>query len=422
MSENSNEFPMVTFRIILVSLTVMFAIFGFLGQKVLEAMNPSFEYQAFLEIDKENAISFQIEKNALHNYLSIFNGTEEIKVHDFTLTKDSLIFTMPIFYSQVKAKIVEDHLEGLWWKNPESSDYTMPFYAYEADKIPTQFDQTPLSTTNKTDFTGKWESTFSPNTEDQYPAIGEFKHGENNRLTGTFMTETGDYRFLAGKSKGDEFYLSCFDGSHAFLFKGKKEGEEIKGTFWSGKHWQEPFVAIQNDSITLGNPYELTYLKEDHQLVDFVFPNLQGDSIKMSDKQFKDKNLVIQIFGSWCPNCMDETALYTELHKKYKKNVEFIGVAFEIKGTLEEDKAILEKYIKHFDIQYPILYGGKASKKLASEQFSMLNKIISFPTTIVLNREREIVKIHTGFNGPATSVYQSYLEEFENLLKQLAKK
>ncbi len=413
---------MKAIQFILLILAITFAFVSFLGQKALEAMNPSFKYQAFLEIDKDHAVTFQLEKNALHNYLSIFNGSEEIQVKDYRLTDDSLIFTMPIFYSQVKAKIVEDHLEGTWWKNPATSDYTMPFYAYEADKIPSQFNQTPLSTANKIDFTGKWESTFSPDTEDQYPAIGEFKQGKDDQLTGTFMTETGDYRFLAGQARGDEFYLSCFDGSHAFLFKGKKEGESIKGTFWSGKHWKEPFVAIQNDSVSLGNPYELTYLKEDHQLNDFVFSNLQGDSIRMTDKQFQDKSLVVQIFGSWCPNCMDETALYTELHKKYKKDIEFIGVAFERKGTLEEDKAVLEKYIKHFDIQYPILYGGKASKKYASEQFPMLNKIISFPTTIVLNREREIVKIHTGFNGPATSVYESYLEEFETLLQELVKK
>jgi len=421
MSENI-ENPMAALRIILFILTLAIAFFGTVSKKVLESMNPSFKYQAFLEIDPENYITFQLEKGPLFKYLSVFNGEEEIKVPDFTWTDDSLNFTMPIFYSEVKAKFVDNHVEGTWWKNPEDSTSKMPFYAYEANQIPEKFNNLKSADTNKKqiDFTGKWDTKFSPDTENQYVAIGEFKQTDNE-ITGTFMTETGDYRFLKGEVVGEEFYVSCFDGSHAFLFKGKMDGDQLKGEFWSGKHWNEPFIATQNDSAKLTNPYELTYLTQDSTAFDFAFPNLEGDTISMSDKRFENKNIVLQIFGSWCPNCMDETALYADLHKKYGKNTAFVGIAFERKGELKKDKAILEKYIKHFDLQYPILYGGKASKKLASEKFPMLNKIISFPTTIVVDKERNVVKIHTGFNGPATSVYKEYLKEFEILLQELSK-
>ena len=155
--------------------------------------------------------------------------------------------------------------------------------------------------------------------------------------------------------------------------------------------------------------------------MDFSFEDLNGKQTSLANLVQGKKALVIQIFGSWCPNCMDETRFYTDLYKQYQsKGIEFVGVAFERNGTLEEDKETLVSYIDELEIKYPILYGGKASKKLASEKFPVLNKIISFPTTIVVNSDGVVQKIHTGFNGPATSVYDSYVQETKSLLDKLS--
>jgi len=37
-----------------------------------------------------------------------------------------------------------------------------------------------------------------------------------NKLTGTFLTTTGDYRYLDGIVTGDSLKLSTFDGAHAY--------------------------------------------------------------------------------------------------------------------------------------------------------------------------------------------------------------
>jgi hypothetical protein len=56
-------------------------------------------------------------------------------------------------------------------------------------------------------------------------------------VNGTFLTETGDYRYLEGMMHNGKLYLSCFDGSHAFLFIAENNGTEItKGDFYSGLH------------------------------------------------------------------------------------------------------------------------------------------------------------------------------------------
>src|SRR5581483_4586713 len=100
--------------------------------------------------------------------------------------------------------------------------------------------------------------TFSPGTKDSSKAIGVFKQ-KQQIVTGTFLTETGDYRYLDGVADGNELYLSCFDGAHAFLFKGTIDAKNfVTGTFYSGMHWEEKWVAKRNEKFELRDPFSLS--------------------------------------------------------------------------------------------------------------------------------------------------------------------
>ena len=53
----------------------------------------------------------------------------------------------------------------------------------------------------------------------------------------------------------------------------------------------------------------------------------------------------------------------------------------------------------------------------------MLNRVISFPTAIYIDRTGKVRKIHTGFNGPGTGEpYQRFVDEYglfiESLLRE----
>lgn len=380
-----------------------------------------------LQADSVNNITFNFKMDVSQSTLSIYNGSEEIVIEDLVITDDSVSFYFPVYQSLIKAKYFQNELskklgstvwnmEGVWEKYPGTGKYDVPFKAYSVDE------KNSLPANTPSNIEGKWAVKFSPDTDDEYPAIGEFKQDGNN-ISGTFLTETGDYRFLSGNIFGNTFYLSCFDGSHAFLFKGDVFGNVMAGQFLSGKHWSEPFSAKLDPEIELSNPYELTYLNEGYENFDFSFPDLNNETVSLEDERFQNKSIVILIFGSWCPNCKDETELYANLYKEYKnKGIEFVGIAFERSEELEKAKVTLDKYMAHFDIGYPILFGGKASKKVASQKFPMLNHIMSFPTTIVLNEKHEVVKIHTGFYGPATSKYNEFIADFTALLNELSGK
>ena len=73
-------------------------------------------------------------------------------------------------------------------------------------------------------------------------------------------------------------------------------------------------------------------------------------------------------------------------------------------------------------IPYEICYAGNASKEEASATFPMLNEIMSFPTSILVDENGKIRHIHTGFSGPATGkIYEDYKKEMREIIEQLLK-
>ncbi len=356
--------------------------------------------------------------------INIFNGSETIKVTDVdfgwerSTGDDSIRINFPHYDSYITALFEEGVIEGKYVVTTRDN-YSIPFLARfgEGHRFSTLKKQPII------DISGKWEVEFGIESDDPYPAIGEFKQ-EGNQLTGTFLTETGDYRYLDGTIQDDKIYLSCFDGSHAFLFEAKimEDKENMLGTFRSGSHYTTNFSAKRNDGFQLGNPEALTYLKDGYKQFAFEFEDENGQMVSLNDPSFKGKNKIVQILGTWCPNCADETEFLREYFEKHpNENVAVIGLAFE--KHKEKDKAYqaIRTFKNRFGIEYPILWAGSHKKELASQQLPMLNKVISYPTMIFLDQNNQVLKIHTGFFGPATSKYSEFEEEFHAFVQNLAK-
>lgn len=353
-------------------------------------------------------------------YIEIINGDEVLRVDDIVYGKnkkngdDTIRIDFPIYNSYIKAVYEDKVIEGYWYdKNREN--YGIPFLAKQGQGH--RF--TTLRKAPITDVSGKWEVLFETETDTPYPAIGEFKQ-DGNTLTGTFLTETGDYRYLDGTIQGDKIYLSTFDGTHAYLFEAKiLEDKTIIGSFQSGKHYKTNWSAKRNDNAQLGSAYELTYLKEGFEKFEFSFNDVDGRLISSADEQFQGKAKIIQIFGTWCPNCRDETDFLVAFSKGKPKDIEIVGLAFE--NFRDENRAAkaVKTYIDKMNVTYPMLIAGQADKTAASKALPMLNKIISYPTLIFVDKNDKVVKIHTGFNGPATSKYNDFKKEFDEIVKSL---
>lgn len=89
------------------------------------------------------------------------------------------------------------------------------------------------------------------------------------------------------------------------------------------------------------------------------------------------------------------------------------------KGYENSVKAI-NRFKKHNKANYTFLYAGSADKEEAAKVLPMLNEIISYPTAIFLSKNKEVVKIHTGFSGPGTGTHFNELsKEFTITIESL---
>ncbi len=380
------------------------------------------EYTAFLQLNEttQMPVHLAFENTEKGKKWIIKNNTERIELTFKEKRNDSCVLVFPDFDSELHVLVKAKTAIGYWYNFNKANGYKIPFSAKLDKKQRKETKNSLVSPLKETRF----ETHFSPNTEDEEIGLGIFSTDSLARFIGTVRTTTGDYRYLQGKLNEDgTFYLSVFDGTHAFLLTGKKENGMLNGTFFSGKHYQTSFTAKENPTFELPHPDSLTTLKKDSVKVQFVLKDMNGNAFVFPNERFEKKVVIIQIMGTWCPNCMDETRFYNELYEKYhNKGLEIISVAYETPDDFSEKVKKVTSLKDRYKLPFTFLIGGKASKALAAEQFPMLSNVISFPTSIYIDKNGNVVKIHTGFNGPATEKeYEKFREETFQLMESLLK-
>ncbi len=371
--------------------------------------------------DAELPFNFNVVYDSEEDFhFEIFNGEEKIIVDDIyygvdrATSRDTVRAYFEAYDSYLEVLFDNNVMEGYWYV-PSRGSYQVSFVAHHGKNHRfSELRKPPVA-----DLSGKWETYFEVETDAPSPAIGEFLQ-DGNHLTGTFRTETGDYRFLEGTVQADKMYLSCFDGAHMFLFEGKiSEDGSINGLFRNGTHYITSWTAQRNDGFELTSPDSLTQMLTDEPLA-FSFPNSSGKLVSLDDPSFAGKAKLIQITGTWCPNCLDETQFLVDYLKTHKnENLAVIALAFERHTDPVRARANLARYRDRLGIPYPVLHAGLSDKSAAGRQLPMLNEVISYPTLLFLDKDNQVVRIHTGFNGPATSKFEEFKKDFKETIDQI---
>jgi peroxiredoxin len=349
--------------------------------------------------------------------LYLVNAEERILVDEIKEEGDSLKIRLHIFDADLIAKVQGDKMTGRFTRNDLAKRYSVPFTAEHGQA--NRFKENPAPATF--DYNGKWEVTFTKQDGKSYPAIGVFEQ-KDNYVIGTFMTETGDYRYLEGQVEGDQLKLSTFDGNHDYLFTAQPSNEQtLKGEYFAGLYDYETWTAKRNQNVELAKADQLTFLKPGYESLSFTFPDVNGKQVSLSDEKYKGKVVLVQLLGSWCPNCMDETQFLAPYYAKNQdRGLEIIGLGFERTKGYEQAVPRLRKMQDRFNIEYDLLYGGIADKEVAAKALPALNHVLSFPTTIFIDRQGKVRKIHTGFSGPGTGkYYEEWVADFNKTMDEL---
>ena len=346
----------------------------------------------------------------------LINGAERFPLKNITYRNDSVMIPVDLYDAVLEGKLTGNSLSGKFRKlNSEKPGEGIPFKAEagESPRFPVGKEVPTLA------LAGTWDIEIG--TADKADKTVGFFEQKESYLTGSILTNTGDYRFLEGTVNGKKFQLSAFSGNSPYLVNCELTSDStFTGEFVTSRH-SSKMAGKRNPKAALADPYSFSKLKEGQTTVEFSFPNLAHELVSLSDPKYKGKVVIISILGSWCPNCMDEAAFLAPWYKEnHARGVEIIGLAFERKNDFEFAKRTLTRLKERFDVQYELLFAGLAGTESASKALPALTGIAAFPSTIFIDKKGNVRKIHTGFSGPATGkFYEEFISDFNHVIDGL---
>ena len=375
------------------------------------------DHPLIVDIQLNDRLQMQVNASiaALNNKapITIFNGKEVYQLSVKKRIGDTIVYQFPAQDAEWRVAFEKDFSEARgWWINYNKKvPVRFPVHLYM-----TLSEMIPKPDTIFPELFGRWKVVFEPGTPNEEVLVGVFQQEMNGRIFGSFLSETGDYRYLHGNLADGKLHLQTYTGYWAFVVEADLNGSnEMTGVFYSGGKSSTPFKATRDEAVQLRNEAELTYLiKRDERVVLNNLIKLNGRKTNL-DFSKKGQVTLIQIMGTWCPNCIDETNLLRALKETYgPKGLEIVALGFEVGNDSKKQRSRLKKFAKDLQVNYPVFLAGTSSKEAAAAYFPMLNGIMSFPTSILVDRQGKIIAIHTGFSGPATgTAYTELVEKFK---------
>jgi thiol-disulfide isomerase/thioredoxin len=348
----------------------------------------------------------------------IVNGVERIPI-EIKWGKDSTFkSSLPLFNTYFEGKKEKGILTGEWVDPTRTGDYRIPFQII-GNKV-REFD-----TKVHVPVHAKYKIVFE---DDTVPAILDMAAvREEFVVYGTVLTETGDYRYLQGEPfENNRFYLSAFDGTHLFYLAGQLVDNKIEGIFMSGKHYLAKFTGEADATFELRKADELTWMKNPKETLELKLSADTKTERSFGEKDWKGKVTLVQIMGTWCPNCTDESRFVKSMYEKYhKQGLEVVPVSFERGSDKQIAFTRINSQAKQMALPYPVYLGSGADspQKAAAIVFAQLNHVMSFPTLILIGKDGKVKKVWTGFYGPGTGVhYREHTAEIEDAVLRLLRK
>ncbi len=329
------------------------------------------------------------------------------------LTGDTLTIEITDYAATITAVIRSDSLVGAYRNVGNRGPRTIPFRAARG--------RWPI-TRGPDALLGRWDATYFLDWGTS-PRVFELRNGAAG-LEGTIISNTGDYGHFSGTASADSFALAHFDGSFVYLLTGRLTGDTLRGVFHAGLRTQTPWKAVRSTGRPhLKSPTEVTGADTTAPFR-FDLLDVDGRRVTSNDVRFRNKVVLVDIFGSWCPTCHDAAPEIMKLYGRYqKRGLEVVGMAYEVTGDTAVDARQLRRYRDKFGITFPLLLAGINDTEAAAATLPQLRGFTSFPTTLFLGRDGRIRRVHAGFYGPATGaqherLLRDYEKEIERLLSE----
>ena len=272
--------------------------------------------------------------------------------------------------------------------------------------------------------TGDWVFTWPSETGAEKKTLASFQQQKDTNgpgqvaATGTIQPVSGDTGLLHGDVSAlpdskPHFHLSRFDGIHVIAIDGEFQSDgSLKGQ-QGGIKALEDFTAVRSTNASAANPNALaetlTHVKDPNEPFRFSGIDQSGKAVDQDSPEFKGKPLIVDIMGTWCPNCHDEAPVLEKLYAKYhNEGLVVVGLSYEYVDDTPRNLKQIAIYREKFGITFPLLLAGTTDPGQIAKTLPQLVGFGAFPTSIFIDRDGHVRQILAGFSGPSTG--PNYLE------------
>jgi len=355
--------------------------------------------------------NFEISENGA---VYLLNADERFETGKIIIRKDSLFIPLDQFDNELAFKIFKNKLQGEMRKQ----DHTGTPLPVKAEKNITWRFSENKNLLSK-DIGGSYDIEFTFESGKHEKSVAIFKQ-DGKKLTGTFLKESGDARYLEGITEGDKFYLSSFIGSSPGYYTGTVNNDGTISGEQLGTRIRHTFKGKSDEKAALPDPYKGSPTENRKEMSSFSFPDINGNNVSLTDQKYRNKVLIIPVTGTWCPNCIDEAAFLSPWYKKNNnRGVEIITIHYERQTDTGFSRKVMRRFRNRFDIQYDQLFGGMSNSDSVRKTLN-LPEFRAFPTTLFIDKKGRIAKIHSGFSGPATGkYYDDFIKDFNDEVDKL---
>jgi thiol-disulfide isomerase/thioredoxin len=371
-------------------------------------------------------VKVDVSSTSIHLLGSIKQNDSSFVRFNAELSQDTLYIRNGLAETITVVLSGEDTLKGSFpvfasdlWLLKSEQGYIGEFYRTDAEnyRLPLEFVEGVIDYPNATT---EWPAQYAINRMSQEgnvsPALLQLGLTEGV-LTGSIATSTGDSRFLTGWETEAGFQLQGFDGRFIYNVIAHVIGDSVWGNVYSGKTGYYSFQGRTDDQAVLEDPKTMTELAPDYSHIEWHLPDLNGDTIHFDSRNIT-KPTILAIQGSWCPNCMDEGRVLDDFYREFNGDIEVYGLSYEYSGTLEKATEAVQKMKRDLGISFPMVIATYSAKQDANSILP-LQRIRSYPTSILLDAKGNVISIHTGFYGPSTREYDGYVNHMRVLLTDL---
>ena len=346
-----------------------------------------------------------------------FNGDDREVSNSGKLENGSLVLNFDSYLAKLTATIKDGVLDG------EYGPLLKKNYAIHATRASAARTAKPQSNVAAPSIAGQWDllGVASSKGEKAWRLILRQSGAD---ISGAILRVDGDTGTLTGSYKDGHFVLSAFSGARPALLILKPGTDGTLDVSLNALHGFTEMKAVRfEEARTKGlpeptDPTTHTTVKNPNEPFPFSFPDLKGNIVSNTDPRFRGKVVLINITGSWCPNCHDEAPFLASIYDKYHgQGLEVVALSFEEADQLK-DPTRLRAFIKEYGIKYTVLLGGETDS--AKAKLTQAVNWDAWPTTFFVGRDGLVRGVHAGFPSPGSGeLYRQAKEEFTTKVEKL---